>query len=103
MCGYAGVALGVNTTELIEDRMLIAMGETIRLRGPDAQGVWSDRALGVGLVHQRLAIQDLSPLGAQPMVSPSGRYTIAFNGEIYNFKTIKQSLIEKGFKFKGGS
>jgi asparagine synthase (glutamine-hydrolysing) len=103
MCGYAGVALGVNSSDAIDRKMLSAMGESIRLRGPDAQGIWCDQQLGVGLVHQRLAIQDLSPLGAQPMVSPSGRFTIAFNGEIYNFKALKNLLVEEGFQFKGGS
>jgi asparagine synthase (glutamine-hydrolysing) len=103
MCGYAGVALGVANADLIDESMLGAMGASIRLRGPDAQGIWCEKNLGVGLVHQRLAIQDLSPLGAQPMASPSARYTIAFNGEIYNFKKLKTELLALGFQFQGGS
>jgi asparagine synthase (glutamine-hydrolysing) len=103
MCGFAGFALGNQTEHLIDKQLLSRMGRKIELRGPDAQGVWSDDALGVGLVHQRLAIQDLSPLGAQPMASASGRFTIAFNGEIYNFKKLKAELAAKNYSFKGGS
>ncbi len=103
MCGYAGMALGLNVPEGIDEQLLRTMGESIRLRGPDDQGVWADNNLGLGLVHQRLAIQDLSPLGAQPMHSASGRYTIAFNGEIYNFKHLRTRLLALGHHFKGGS
>ncbi len=103
MCGYAGFALGINGDVRVDEALLRAMGESIRARGPDAQGVWTHQMLGVGLVHQRLAIQDLSPLGAQPMVSSSGRYQIAFNGEIYNFKKLKAELEPLGYHFQGGS
>ncbi len=104
MCGYAGIVLGPNSGgQLLNHDILKVMGDSIRLRGPDDQGIWLDAGLGIGLVHQRLAIQDLSPLGAQPMHSSSERYTIAFNGEIYNFKQLKNRLIALGFQFKGGS
>jgi asparagine synthase (glutamine-hydrolysing) len=103
MCGYAGIALSSKSLEILQPELLRAMGNSIRLRGPDDQGVWIDSELGVGLVHQRLAIQDLSPLGAQPMQSISGRYTIAFNGEIYNFKQLKARLLALDYVFKGGS
>lgn len=103
MCGYAGMVLGASARALLSTELLRSMGESIHRRGPDAQGLWLDETLGIGLVHQRLAIQDLSPLGAQPMHSVSGRYTIAFNGEIYNFIHLKKCLGELGFQFKGGS
>lgn len=103
MCGYAGMVLNSASINLLAPELLQAMGNSIRLRGPDDQGIWLDEKIGVGLVHQRLAIQDLSPLGAQPMHSVSGRFTIAFNGEIYNFKQLKTRLIAAGFQFKGGS
>ena len=103
MCGFAGFALGHRNEQPIDKYLLSEMGRAIQLRGPDAQGVWSDNELAVGLVHQRLAIQDLSPLGAQPMVSSSRRFTIAFNGEIYNFKKLKKELTTKHYTFKGGS
>lgn len=103
MCGYAGLVFGLQSKDRIDHSMLSAMGRSIELRGPDAQGVWSDESLGVGLVHQRLAIQDLSPLGAQPMRSSTNRFTIAFNGEVYNFKKLRTRLTEQGYSFKGGS
>lgn len=103
MCGYAGFALGAAGQSLVDEALLGAMGSSIRTRGPDAQGIWKDQDLAVGLVHQRLAIQDLSPLGAQPMASNSGRYQIAFNGEIYNFKKLKRELELLGYSFRGGS
>src|SRR5690606_5618891 len=103
MCGYAGIALSSKSLKILQPELLRAMGNSIRLRGPDDQGVWIDSELDVGLVHQRLAIQDLSPLGAQPMQSISGRYTIVFNGEIYNFKQLKARLLALDYVFKGGS
>lgn len=101
MCGYAGMALSEKSRETLSVPLLQHMGNSIHARGPDDQGVWISAELGVGLVHQRLAIQDLSPLGAQPMQSASGRYTMAFNGEIYNFKRLKARL--GNVHFKGGS
>ncbi len=68
------------------------MASTLRHRGPDDGGVWVDSDTGVALAHRRLSILDLSPAGHQPMVSASGRYVVAFNGEIYNFLEIRQAL-----------
>lgn len=61
-------------------------------RGPDDQGTWVDEERGVALGHRRLSILDLSPQGHQPMASASGRYVIAFNGEIYNFGQLRDEL-----------
>ena len=72
--------------------LLIAMGERIRTRGPDSADTWQEAASGIGLSHRRLAIVDLSPAGAQPMQSASGRYVIAYNGEIYNHLEIRAEL-----------
>jgi asparagine synthase (glutamine-hydrolysing) len=68
------------------------MASAITHRGPDDAGVWCDPKAGLALAHQRLAILDLSPAGHQPMVSSSGRYVIAFNGEIYNHLQLRREL-----------
>ncbi|MBY6032514.1 asparagine synthase (glutamine-hydrolyzing) [Marinobacter daepoensis] len=101
MCGFAGFVsrdVGQAPEETLE-----RMGEAIIHRGPDDAGVWVRPELGVGLVHRRLAIQDLSPAGAQPMASASGRFVIAFNGEIYNFRQLRSELEGNGCSFRGHS
>ena len=86
MCGFAGF---VNRdVGRAPEATLEGMGAAIAHRGPDDSGIWLKADLGLGLVHRRLAIQDLSPAGAQPMASASGRFVIAFNGEIYNFRQL---------------
>ena len=100
MCGFAGYFSATEQTSL---KTLNSMGEAIVHRGPDSGDTWHDNELNIGLVHQRLAIQDLSPHGNQPMTSKSQRYVIAFNGEIYNFNTIRKELEPFGHKFTGHS
>ncbi len=101
MCGIGGL-VGV-----FEERVLIETGlsmqQSLRHRGPDDQGVFVVAEQGVLLVHTRLAILDLSPTGHQPMASDDGRYTIVFNGEIYNYRELKQRLIQRGQMFHGDS
>ncbi|MEY3183277.1 MAG: Asparagine synthetase [Pseudomonadota bacterium] len=104
MCGLTGFwhfdrIVSRTTSEAI----LTDMATTIDHRGPDARGVWVDETAGLGLAHTRLSIRDLSPHGAQPMHSASGRYVIVYNGEVYNTETIKPSLHRKGYGFVGGS
>jgi asparagine synthase (glutamine-hydrolysing) len=72
-------------------------------RGPDYNGTYVSDNGQVGLIHTRLAIQDLSPLGRQPMISEDGLVGITFNGEIYNFRELRKELVDKGAFFKGGS
>lgn len=72
------------------------MADAIRHRGPDDEGVWVDADAGLALAHRRLSIIDLSPAGHQPMVSASGRFVIAFNGEIYNQCDVRRSLDGEG-------
>ena len=74
------------------------MAQAIVHRGPDASGIWSDAANGVALAHRRLSILDLSPAGAQPMASASGRLTISFNGEIYNFAELRALLPQQQWR-----
>jgi asparagine synthase (glutamine-hydrolysing) len=101
MCGFAGYIAPENTIDYQD--ILRQMGESIRHRGPDSGDIWQNTNVSVGLVHRRLAIQDLSPFGAQPMVSSTGRYVIAFNGEVYNFKKLRAELAPKGYVFSGHS
>lgn len=61
-------------------------------RGPDSSGEWADPEAGIALAHRRLSVIDLSPAGAQPMVSPCGRYVISYNGEIYNHLELRRAL-----------
>jgi len=70
-------------------------------RGPDDQGSWLNANVGLGA--RRLSIQDLSDKGHQPMVSSDGRYVIAFNGEVYNFKQLRSGLESKGHSFASGT
>lgn len=75
---------------------LAKMRERLLHRGPDAAGSWLDAEVGVALGHRRLSILDLSPAGHQPMLSRSGRYVLAFNGEIYNHLEIRRQLDSTG-------
>ena len=104
MCGIAGF-FSISAPKSTEEgrSTLLRMAAAIRTRGPDDQGAWFDPATGIGLGHRRLSILDLSPEGHQPKDSACGRYVIAFNGEIYNFREIRQTLEEKGHRFKGTS
>ncbi|TBR10386.1 MAG: asparagine synthase (glutamine-hydrolyzing) [Rugosibacter sp.] len=91
MCGLTGffspANLAADAAEVVH-----RMSEAITHRGPDDSGVWVDEAVGVVLAHRRLSILDLSPAGHQPMVSPSGRYVIVLNGEIYNHLELRREL-----------
>jgi asparagine synthase (glutamine-hydrolysing) len=101
MCGFAGLLAEGQGTDM--EPVVSAMTETLRHRGPDDDGVWFDASAGIGLGSRRLAIVDLSPLGHQPMSSASGRYVLAYNGEIYNHTTLRGELEGMGFRFRGRS
>ena len=102
MCGIAGIwshsANNLNGFCLVE-----AMIESLTHRGPDSFGLWQCETESLVLGHRRLAIQDISPLGHQPMHSSSKRFSIVFNGEIYNFKELQSDLEALGSQFRGGS
>jgi len=104
MCGIAGV-LDFSKSRSQDSLLSIAdaMGESIRHRGPDEGGAWADAGSGVAIAHRRLSIQDLSEAGRQPMQSATGRYLIAYNGEIYNAGDVRRRLEAKGVQFKGHS
>lgn len=93
MCGVAGLIQfnpGRAPAEL--EALARTMSGAIAHRGPDADGVWSDAACGVAFAHRRLSIIDLTAAGAQPMASHSGRFTVTFNGEIYNYEELRAQL-----------
>ncbi len=97
MCGIVALAGNGNPT------LLQQMVASLSHRGPDAGGYqWFDRTR-VGLGHRRLAILDLSPAGNQPMADPTGRYWIVYNGEIYNFRTLRKQLERKGYHFRSNT
>lgn len=96
MCGIAGI------TDSTLDQ-LWKLAKCLGHRGPDDRGVWQDKPGGAGFAHTRLAIIDLTPGGHQPMVSHCGRYAIAFNGEIYNYRHLRRDLESAGETFRSSS
>lgn len=96
MCGIAGSTTANND-------ILTAMGARLRHRGPDSNGVWQEPGGVLGLAHSRLKVIDLSNGGLQPMVSADNRFALVFNGEIYNYKTLRSELESQGESFKSDS
>lgn len=92
MCGIAGFS-GDFPGELLDQ-----FSATLRHRGPDDHGVYQDR--GVGLAHTRLSILDLSPRGHQPMIHGETGCAITYNGEIYNYRALRNQLIAQGHTFQ---
>jgi asparagine synthase (glutamine-hydrolysing) len=102
MCGIGGFLLSGATLPRNElESRLWAMVATLRHRGPDDEGVWSDDI--AGLAHARLSVIDLSPAGHQPMASADRTVWITFNGEIYNFAEVRRDLGEAGYRFRSQS
>jgi asparagine synthase (glutamine-hydrolysing) len=103
MCGITGFYIpeGLNAdTARVE---LESMTQTLAHRGPDGCGFWLDERAGIALGFRRLAIIDLTSTGHQPMISADGRYVIAFNGEIYNYRELRRQLESQGVYFRGTS
>ena len=94
MCAIAGLI------DCGDPAVLQRMLDTMAHRGPDSQGLEWFARFHSGFGHKRLAILDLSPTGHQPMVTPSGRYWITFNGEIYNFQDLREELRGRGCQFQ---
>jgi asparagine synthase (glutamine-hydrolysing) len=93
VCGISGVLDPARATPGERLAQLAAtMAGTLHHRGPDDDGVWVDASAGIALGFRRLAIIDLSHAGHQPMCSPAGRYTIVFNGEVYNHGALRRAL-----------
>ncbi len=100
MCGIAGIVErpGAETA-----RSLRSMIDRLAHRGPDDCGIqcWPD--CGVGVAHRRLSVIDLTAAGHQPMATPDGRYTITYNGEVYNFQDLRRELVDLGLSFRSQS
>ncbi len=100
MCGIVGIA----ATFTVRDRgWLVAGRDAIRHRGPDGMGEWWSADGQVGLGHRRLAVIDLTEQGHQPMANEDGSNMLVFNGEIYNFLTLKSELVSLGHRFRSNS
>lgn len=101
MCGFVALF----SHKAIDRHVLAAMRDRIVYRGPDDQGLWLGETgqCHVGFGFRRLSIQDLSPLGAQPMAAADGQVHIVFNGEIYNFIELRQELAALGHVFRSTS
>lgn len=93
MCGIAGI---LSSSTLVTAALVRNMTDRIRMRGPDSSGEWVGEEGRLGFGHRRLAIIDLSAAGAQPMHSADGRYSITYNGEIYNFEELRTELMAAG-------
>ncbi|HAI76344.1 MAG TPA: asparagine synthase (glutamine-hydrolyzing) [Microscillaceae bacterium] len=100
MCGIAGI---VDLRRPVVLQSLQQMTDALAHRGPDGEGHWISQTGNVGLGHRRLSIIDLSEAGHQPMHFAQGRYTITYNGEIYNYLEIRALLQKQGFVFHSES
>lgn len=103
MCGVTGFLTNRPTEAAVLTDQVRRMMAPIAHRGPDDSGVWVKPEAGLALGFCRLAILDLSELGHQPMASNSGRFTIVFNGEIYNYRDLRSELGSLGARFRGRS
>ena len=103
MCGIAGIFSPSPQDSTGLEAMLRRLQSNLRQRGPDDEGLWIAPEGRAGLVHTRLSILDLSTAGHQPMHSADGRYTITFNGEIYNFRELRAELEQDGVTFRSNS
>ena len=102
MCGIAGI-IDRNQNPKVNREILKKMSDVIIHRGPDSEGQWMSDDRQCGLSFRRLSIIDLSDAGNQPMHSDDGRFSIVFNGEIYNHREIRAELVSRGYKYRSGT
>ncbi|MEP7338512.1 MAG: asparagine synthase (glutamine-hydrolyzing) [Acidobacteriota bacterium] len=100
MCGLTGIAFR-DASQLSSAHKLLAMRDVLHHRGPDDAGHYL--APGIALASRRLAILDLSERGHMPMSTPDGRYWIAYNGEVYNYRELRPLLEARGYQFRSGT
>jgi asparagine synthase (glutamine-hydrolysing) len=101
MCGITGYSLG-EVAAISQDALYESL-RRIMHRGPDDSGVFRDEDKGIGLGHARLSILDLSPMGHQPMFENQGGMVLVYNGEVYNYLELRESLSKHGDSFQGHS
>lgn len=99
MCGIAGI-ISSQPSHSLED--VRKMGESLQHRGPDGEGSWSNGSGSVLLAHRRLSVIDLSKAAAQPMHF-GDKYTIVYNGELYNYLELKEFFLKQGYSFQTNS
>ena len=100
MCGIAGI---ISSRNEVNSKALESMEKAMVHRGPDDGGIYLSGDRKAGLVNRRLAVIDLSPAGHQPMSTPDGRFTIIHNGEVYNYREIREKLKVKGYTFNSNT
>jgi asparagine synthase (glutamine-hydrolysing) len=103
MCGIAGIFSYSWAAPPVDRHELTTIRDAMAARGPDGAGLWMAPTGRVGFAHRRLSIIDLSNGGDQPMHTADGRYSIVFNGEIYNYLDVKRTLAAKGYLFRSSS
>ena len=100
MCGICGV-VAFDPLAHVDEALVRRMARFLIHRGPDGEGIWTNAQVGLG--HRRLAIIDLSQAAAQPMANEDGTLWIVFNGEIYNFQSLRDELLRRGHAFRSKS
>ena len=100
MCGIAGKYY-FGADRLVDPGVIEAMTDIMSYRGPDDSGLYTQRNIGLG--HRRLSILDLSAAGHQPMCNENGKVWVIFNGEIYNYKSLRSDLEGKGHVFRSNT
>jgi len=103
MCGIAAIYNYSESFSPIDQAELLCIREAMVKRGPDGAGLWMSDDRRIGLAHRRLAILDVSDAGLQPMATVDGAVRIVFNGEIYNYRELRQHLEAKGYRFHSQS
>ncbi len=100
MCGICGI-YNYKNQEPVDPHQVIKMYKTMKYRGPDDEGYYTEESLALG--HCRLSILDTSSRGKQPMSNEDGSIVITYNGEVYNYLELREMLISKGYCFKTGT
>lgn len=103
MCGICGVFHNSAIAQDVDEKLLVAMSDTMVHRGPDDSGAYVNPSRRLGFGFRRLAIIDLSSAGHQPMSTPDGSVTIVFNGEIYNHTLLRRELESRGYRYRSRS